>query len=272
MAPLAAAALLGSACQSAHTQSTPQVVTVPPVEAPAAQVFPSQGDSTPTPKLVGAPSEPRLVYNSCNVDGPYIALTFDDGPRVGQTDRLLDMLKARGVKATFFVTGQNAEAHPALIQRTVAEGHEVGNHSWNHPALSKLSAAAVTAQMRPTDAAIVKAGAPQPTIMRPPYGATTSALNRRLNSEFGQKVIMWSVDPLDWKVRNSAHVTREILTNTRPGSIILAHDIHATTVDAMPATLDALIAKGFKFVTVSELIAMDRPVVKAAAPKASSTQ
>ena len=100
----------------------------------------------------------------------------------------------------------------------------------------------------------------KPTLVRPPYGATNSAITKRLNEEFGLKVIMWDVDPLDWKVRNSEHVQSEILKATRAGSIVLSHDIHATTVAAMSDTIDALKEKGFKFVTVSELIAMDHPL------------
>lgn len=250
------------ACQAT---GSPQVVTVPAETAPP--VHPATGDSTPAADPAPAPAAaPRLSYNSCTVDGPYVAMTFDDGPKPGQTDRLLDMLKERGIKATFFVIGQNVAQYPDLIRRMVAEGHEVANHSWNHPALSKLSAAGVADQIRKTDAAIVAAGAPQPVVMRPPYGATNASLNRRLNEEFGQKVILWDVDPLDWKYRNSARVTEEIVTKAKPGSIILAHDIHASTVNAMPGTLDALLAKGYKFVTVSELIAMDRGPVTPGTP------
>ncbi len=96
-------------------------------------------------------------------------------------------------------------------------------------------------------------------LMRPPYGAFTERQQRWAIGEFGYKCILWDVDPLDWKVRNAAHVESEILKQTVAGSIVLSHDIHKTTIDAMPATLDALAAKGFKFVTVSELIAMDHP-------------
>jgi peptidoglycan-N-acetylglucosamine deacetylase len=275
--PALAVLLVGVACESAQTQSQtgPQVVTVPAdemIKPPFVDsVAPAVGDSTPTTQAPPAEAgkSKKFSYNSCNVEGPFIAMTYDDGPLPGQTDRLLDMLKERGIKATFFVIGQNVEKYPQLIQRMVAEGHEVANHSWNHPQLTKLSAAGVESQITQTDAAIIAAGAPKPTIMRPPYGATNAAITRRMNEQFGQKVIMWSVDPLDWKYRNSSRVTEEILKNTKAGSIVLAHDIHPSTVNAMPGTLDALAAKGLKFVTVSELIAMDRPV--AAAPAAPTS-
>ncbi len=219
----------------------------------------------------------KYTYNNCKVDGPYIAMTFDDGPHPKLTPRLLDMLKDRGLKATFFVIGQNVAANPEIVQRIVAEGHELGNHSWDHKALNKLGADGVKMEIVQTDEAIQQAVGIKPVIMRPPYGATSPAISKRLNEEFGQKVIMWSVDPLDWKDRNASLVTDRILKNTAPGAIILAHDIHQSTVDAMPATLDGLVAKGFKFATVSELIKMEQvpsastsPSTPNAQPKASA--
>ena len=96
-------------------------------------------------------------------------------------------------------------------------------------------------------------------VMRPPYGALSEPQRRWVRANFGYSVILWDVDPLDWKFRDAGRVEQEILGHTHAGSIILAHDIHKSTVDAMPSTLDALVAKGFKFVTVSELLAMDKP-------------
>ncbi len=267
--------LLGAACQSARTQSSPQpqVIAVPQDEMtkpPGTQpAGPAQGNTAPV--MQAPPADPgtgpkKLSYNSCNVEGPYIALTFDDGPHATLTPKLLDMLKERGIKATFFVIGQNVVANPQILQRAVAEGHEIGNHSWNHQAFTKAGTTGVTMQVTQTNDAIENAIGKKPVILRPPYGATNASITKRLNEEYGLKVIMWDVDPLDWKYRNSEKVKSEILKNTKAGSIVLAHDIHATTVNAMPETIDALIAKGFKFVTVSELIAMDRP---APAPQAS---
>lgn len=194
-------------------------------------------------------------------------MTFDDGPHAKNTPRLLDMLKERNIKATFFMVGECAAEYPQIVKRIAAEGHEVASHSWSHPLLSKMSDEAVREQLRKTHDAIVNACGVAPKIMRPPYGGFTERQRKWCNSEFGYKVILWDVDPLDWQVRNAANVERQILQHTVPGSIILSHDIHKTTVDAMPATLDALLAKGYKFVTVSELIAMDHPV----APKPKAT-
>lgn len=256
------AALLGVACQSAHTQpSKAQVIPVPQDEAGTA--VPAQAKSNPVmqaPAPETATGTKRLSYNSCNVDGPYIALTFDDGPHATLTPKLLDILKEKGVKVTFFVLGESVAANPAILQRAAAEGHEIGNHSWDHKALTKGGGAGVASEINQTNTAIENATGKKPTLVRPPYGATNATITKRLNEEFGLKVVMWDVDPLDWKVRNSAHVKAEILKATKPGSIVLSHDIHQTTVEAMAETIDALKEKGFKFVTVSELIAMDRPL------------
>ena len=206
----------------------------------------------------------QVTYSQCNVDGPYIAMTFDDGPHATNTPRLLDMLKQRKIKATFFVVGQCVQEYPAIMKRIVAEGHEVASHSWSHPLLSKMSEGGVTEQLQKTHDAIVNTTGVAPKTMRPPYGGFTANQRGWANAKWGYKIILWDVDPLDWKVRNAEHVTSEILRRTVAGSIILSHDIHKTTVDAMPDTLDGLTGRGFKFVTVSELLAMDKP----AAPKA----
>lgn len=197
-------------------------------------------------------------YNSCNTGGPHVALTFDDGPHPQLTPALLDLLARRGVKATFYVIGKNVNAHPDIVARMVAEGHEIGNHTMNHPSLPKLGAAAVTAEISGTNDAIRNAAGVTPTTMRPPYGAITPALTKRLNEEFGLSVILWSVDPQDWKIRKSSHVSQHLINNAKPGAILLAHDIHPSTIDAMPAALDALLAKGYQFVTVSDLIEIDQ--------------
>lgn len=193
-------------------------------------------------------------------------MTFDDGPHPKLTPKLLDMLKERNIKATFFVIGKCVAEYPDIAKRIVDEGHEIANHSWNHPQLTKLSPSAFDAEISQTTDAIQKATGVRPVTMRPPYGAINPTLTKRLNDEYGLCVILWSVDPQDWKIRKSDHVSGHIIKNATPGAIILAHDIHASTIDAMPATLDALQSKGYKFATVSELIAMDRP----AAPKAES--
>jgi peptidoglycan-N-acetylglucosamine deacetylase len=226
-------------------------------DTPAASPSPSPSPASSAEAPTGA-SKPATWFN-VNVDGPYIAMTFDDGPSPETTPRLLDILKQRNIKATFFMIGQNAERNPAIVQRILAEGHEIGNHSWTHPQLSKLSDDRVTEEVNKTQAAIKNACGYTPVLLRPPYGAITARQKQWIEQQFGLSVIIWSVDPFDWKRPGASVIEQRILAGARPGAIILSHDIHKQTVDAMPATLDALAAKGFKFVTVSQLIAMNKP-------------
>jgi peptidoglycan-N-acetylglucosamine deacetylase len=226
-------------------------------DTPAASPSPSPSPASSPEAPTGA-SKPATWFR-VNVDGPYIAMTFDDGPSPETTPRLLDILKQRNIKATFFMIGQNAEHNPAIVQRILAEGHEIGNHSWTHPQLSKLSDDRVTEEINKTQAAIKNACGYTPVILRPPYGAITARQKQWIEQQFGLSVIIWTVDPFDWKRPGASVIEQRILAGARPGAIILSHDIHKQTVDAMPATLDALAAKGFKFVTVSQLIAMNKP-------------
>ena len=258
-------------------QAAPKPAAATPAPAAPAPATPAPAAATPAPvPATTLPADasapppagaPKITFSQCHVDGPYVAMTFDDGPHAANTPRLLEMLKQRKIHATFFMVGQCVAEYPDIVKRIVAEGHEVANHSWSHPQLSAMSEAAVREQLQKTHDAIIAACGVTPKVMRPPYGAFTARQRAWAQGEWGYKCILWDVDPLDWKVRNSEHVKTEILKQTVPGSIILSHDIHKTTVDAMPETLDALLAKGFKFVTVSELIAMDRPVV----PKPKAT-
>jgi peptidoglycan-N-acetylglucosamine deacetylase len=214
-----------------------------------------------------APEESSVTFNSVHVDGPYIAMTFDDGPSATLTPKLLDLLAAHHIKATFFVIGENVAEHPEIVARAAREGHEIGNHSWSHPNFGKMSDPAVRSQLQRTDDAIKNATGERPTLMRPPYGSITAREKRWIHDEFGYRVILWDVDPLDWKRPGPVVVRNRILKDTQPGSIVLSHDIHPGTIEAMPSTLDALEAKGFKFVTVSELIRMATPKASHPSPQ-----
>ena len=232
-------------------ETTPSTPTVPkdrPVVSPV------------RPKATPTPAEPGITFNSVHVDGPYIALTFDDGPSAALTPKLLDLLAARHLKATFFVVGQNAADHPDILKRAVREGHEIANHSWSHPNLGKMSDEAVRRELQKTDDAIAAAIGKRPTLLRPPYGSITASQKRWIHQEFGYRIIIWDVDPLDWKRPGPSVVTARILKETKAGSIVLAHDIHPPTIEAMPRTFDQLIEKGFKSVTVTELLGMATPI------------
>ena len=186
---------------------------------------------------------------------PYIALTFDDGPHPSHTPRLLNILKSHNVKETFYVTGQNAARYPGIIQRIVAEGHELGNHTWGHPNLTKLSDASVRSELDRCNQAIVNAVGIKPRTFRPPYGALSSRQRVWINQQYGYPIVFWSVDPRDWKDRNASIVSSRLLSQTRNGSILLLHDIHSSSVSAVPQTINGLISKGYQFVTVSQLLA-----------------
>jgi peptidoglycan-N-acetylglucosamine deacetylase len=239
--------------------------------APAQPVERSNVASTPTPGASLA--QPQISFDSVHVDGPYIALTFDDGPHATLTPKLLDLLAAHQMRATFFVVGQNAADHPGILRRAIREGHEIANHTWSHPNLGKMSDEGVRRELQKTDDAIFNAIGKRPTLLRPPYGSITPRQKRWIHDDFGYRIIIWDVDPLDWKRPGPSVVCNRILKETRPGSIVLAHDIHPPTIEAMPATFDQLDRKGFKSVTVSELLAMATPLPPkpAAIPRASAT-
>jgi peptidoglycan/xylan/chitin deacetylase (PgdA/CDA1 family) len=206
-----------------------------------------------------------VTFSRVLVSGNYIAITFDDGPHPQNTPRLLDMLAARNIKATFYVIGRSVDLHPGVLRRTVAEGHEIGNHSQTHRLLSKLSDSEVRQEMQRCQDAVGRAAGVRMRTMRPPYGGLLQNQRQLVHSEFGYPTILWSVDPLDWKRPGPSVVASRILAGTNAGGIVLAHDLHSQTVDAMPATFDGLLRKGFKFVTVSQLIAMktEAPVAQA---------
>ncbi len=186
----------------------------------------------------------------------YIAITFDDGPHPKNTPRLLNMLRARNIKATFYMVGSNVDLYPQVVRRVVAEGHEIGNHSYSHRLFSKMGDSEIRQELSRTRDAVQRAAGVQPLTLRPPFGGMLTRQREWVNAEFGYPIILWSIDPLDWKRPGPSVVCSRIVSATTPGSIILAHDLHSQTVDAMPATLDGLLQRGFKFVTVSQLLAM----------------
>jgi peptidoglycan/xylan/chitin deacetylase (PgdA/CDA1 family) len=176
-----------------------------------------------------------------------VALTFDDGPGP-ETGALLDILAREKVHATFFLLGRNLPAHPEFVRREAAEGHAIGNHTWSHRDLSRLSAADQASEVTRTATALAELGV-STSMVRPPYGAY-AASTRAL----GAALVLWSVDPLDWRDRDPKIITARVLADARPGGIVLLHDIHPTTVAAMPAIISGLRAKGYTFVTVPELV------------------
>ncbi|MFT4049548.1 MAG: polysaccharide deacetylase family protein [Solirubrobacterales bacterium] len=186
--------------------------------------------------------------------GKKIALTFDDGP-AGDTPQFLNKLKALKVHATFFMIGQQVSGNGAVLKRMLREGHELANHSWNHANLGSGGGAA-SSQISNTNHAIERASGFKPCLMRPPYGSTGGDLVRRVRAQH-MTSILWDVDPQDWRTPGVGTIVGTIRGQTHAGSIILEHDgggNRSQTLAALPQYVRTLKARGYKFVTVSELL------------------
>lgn len=182
----------------------------------------------------------------------YVALTFDDGPSGALTERLLDGLKARNARATFFLCGYRMEQYPELLDRYVAEGHELGVHSTVHEDLTKLTGAQVRQDMMETVQRIFVETGTQPKLMRPPGGAWNKTVAQEAEAE-GMSIILWSVDPKDWASGDSGQVLHAMAVKTGGGDVILMHDMSKSSVQAALALVDQMQRQGYVFVTVSEL-------------------
>lgn len=179
-----------------------------------------------------------------------VALTFDDGPHPVYTPQLLDGLNERDVHATFFVVGENIPGNEEILKRMDAEGHLIGNHTYNHVKLSDLDSARACAEVEKTNILIQEATGKEPEFIRPPFGEWKKAME----CSFEMIPVLWDVDPLDWTTKNTALVVERVLKDTKPGDIILLHDYYQSSVDAALEIVDALTERGYKFVTVDELI------------------
>lgn len=233
--------MLLSGCGTDTSSASPVPVNTPMSDSTMETII--KMNVGPTPE---APPPPPPGPD-CNVL-KCIALTFDDGPG-GGTGQVLDNLRDRGAKATFFVLGELAEGNPDVIRRMVAEGHQLANHSWGHRNLRSLGPEGAAADIHRTNEALHRIASVWPTVMRPPYGSTSDAIV----ASVGMPQMIWSVDPSDWKNRSSGYVSNYVVNNTTRGDIILLHDIHWSTVSAVPAILDGLLAQDYTFVTIDEL-------------------
>ena len=182
--------------------------------------------------------------------GGVVALTFDDGPHSEYTARLLDGLKNRNVKATFFLMGQNIPGNEELVKRMQQEGHLIGNHSYRHIQLTTAGEQAVCQAVEKTEQMINEITGMRPQYLRPPYGDWNDALD----SCTSLSPVFWSVDSLDWKLQNTDQIVRRVLDKVKNGDVILMHDIFPTSVEAALQIVDALQAEGYQFVTVDELL------------------
>lgn len=217
---------------------------------------PATPAATPTPSPAADPLEALNLpeFTGRDIDCAEIkcvALTFDDGPG-SQTDTLLRSLKSANAVATWFPLGEVIADNPDNLREIADAGMEIGNHSWSHPELTRLNDSAVSSQINRTSAEVDRVIGQRPTLVRPPYGSVSRRVTRDLG-RLGSPAILWDVDPLDWKYRNSDSVYRRVMGQVRAGSIVLMHDVHPTTVAAVPRILKALHDRGYTFVTVSEL-------------------
>ncbi len=211
-------------------------------------------------KTVEETTEPEAERN-IDPDKPMVALTFDDGPSA-HTERLLDAFEESGGKGTFFVLGNLIDGREDTLKRTVAEGHEVANHSWNHRQLTNLTEEEVKDQIMMTRAKIFAVTGKDTLVVRAPYGACDDMV-LDVGKELGVSFYNWSIDTLDWLTKDPAAIEEEILQNVSDGDIILCHDLHETTVDAMESVIPKLVKKGYQLVTITELMTYSDEKVKA---------
>lgn len=224
----------------------------PPLSIPE----PSGGVSTESPAPTSEDSataqeeEPARVVDP---DKPMVALTFDDGPHATLTDQLLDILEENGVVATFFQVAQNLPNDPDAVRRAEAMGCEIGNHSYRHANLGKMSAEEIAADLAKADAAFTEVLGHAPTLLRPPYGS----MNTAAKTTTGRSLITWSIDTEDWLSRNAEKVIATVQgAGDLNGDVILMHDVHASTIEAAKTLIPWLVEQGYQLVTVTELITL----------------
>lgn len=193
--------------------------------------------------------EQNLVSDQLE-EPPKVAITFDDGPSAKYTGQLLDGLKERGVKATFFLIGENAKAHPELVKRIDEEGHLIGNHTYHHVQIKKLAEDAAVEEVEKTDDVIYQITGKHTEYMRPPFGQWKKDL------EYKMQIIpvLWTIDTLDWTTENEEEIVNRVVTDVGEGDIILMHDCYASSVNAALRIVDYLQTEGFELVTVDRLL------------------
>ncbi len=196
--------------------------------------------------------EPLTVEKTKEIDPdkPMVALTFDDGPNPNTTPQLLDTLKKYNAHATFFMLGTNVKYNPELVARVYQEGHEIGNHSWEHKDFARMTDKdEIWANYQKADDAIFEACGHDPTHVRPPYGSVSELYNKVVNRDS----ILWSIDTRDWESHDPKAIQAIIEKYVNDGSVILLHDIHIDSVEAMETVIPMLQKKGYQLVTIDDL-------------------
>lgn len=186
---------------------------------------------------------------SVSVEKPRIALTFDDGPS-RYSEVLLDGLKERKVLATFFLLGVNIEGNEQIVKRMEQEGHLLGNHTYHHVQLNKVSSREAAQEILTTNNRIFEISGEYPSYIRPPYGEWNESLEKQVE----MIPVFWTVDSLDWKVQDVETIRRHVVENVKEGDIILMHDGYDTSVEAALQIVDQLLAEGYQFVTADQMV------------------
>lgn len=195
----------------------------------------------------------RVITKGPEGAGKVVALTFDDGPRRETTPRILDTLNQHGIKATFFALGTAIPGNEDLLKSMSDQGHQIANHTWSHPNLAHLSLAQIQHELDQTQQKITEVTGIPPTVIRPPYGS----YNDKVLQATPLTLVNWSIDTWDWKNRNTASILASVKSQLSEGGIILMHDIHPTTADALPAVIDYLKSEGYSFVTINQLMGLN---------------
>ena len=187
-----------------------------------------------------------------------VALTFDDGPSTENTPKVLKLLKKYNAHATFFVVGTRVASGADILKQEIAQGCEIGNHSWDHANLSLLNMGKVNQQINKTNKLVKKVTGYDVSLLRPPYGAISQTMRNKLK----HRMILWNTDTLDWKSRNPKAILKQVKKNVRDGGIILMHDIHATTAESLKTVLPWLVKNDYDILTVSELAEREEAKMK----------
>ncbi len=201
-------------------------------------------------------NDEEIFIKNGSRDKKLIALTFDDGPHPKETNQVLDVLKKYNIKATFFIAGKHANWYPKALVRASKEGHEIGNHTFNHPDISNLTKSQLEEEILKCEDILIKLTGKKPRLFRPPYGSYKQEELALIAKKLKYKIVLWtSVDARDWENPGANVIVNKIINNVKNGDIILLHD-YATnnTVEALDMLIPKMIEKGFKFVTVSEII------------------
>ncbi len=194
-------------------------------------------------------TEEKAKQRAIDPNKAMVAITYDDGPSQ-YTSRILDILKENNSVATFFILGQRVYNNEDILSRTIEEGSQIGNHSYNHKNLTTIGDEELYKQVQGTDDLIRIATGYTPTVMRPPYGSTTDDLNKKIQ----RPIIKWSIDTRDWESRNVEMIKNSILDNVKDGDIILMHDLYDSTAEASKLVIPELLNRGYQLVTIDELV------------------